>query len=358
VKFNPTRLSIARKRRMLNKKDFAEKIEVATHTAVRWENNQTEPTLENITAFARVLKYPRQFFFGADIDTADSAITSFRSQTAMSAAIRDAALAAGSLGFLISDWIDSKFDLPAINLPDLHLYEPEAAATALRQEWGLGERPISNMIQLLESKGVRVFALAENTAKVNAYSLWRKDKAYVFLNTFKSAESSRFDAAHELAHLILHQDGQVSGRPAEDQANRFASEFLMPKADVLGVLPRIAYLEQLIRAKTRWKVSVAALNYRLHHLGITTEWKYRDLCIEISKRGYNKGEPQEIERETSIVWRKVLNALWAEHTTHLDIAELLAIPETELSTLVFGILPSAGRNATETGQSLSLVTSA
>jgi Zn-dependent peptidase ImmA (M78 family) len=56
--------------------------------------------------------------------------------------------------------------------------------------------------------------------KVNAYALWKDEKPFVFLNTFKSTESSRFDAAHELGHLVLHQDGSVTGREAEDQVKR------------------------------------------------------------------------------------------------------------------------------------------
>jgi hypothetical protein len=92
-------------------------------------------------------------------------------------------------------------------------------------------------------------------------------------------------AAHELAHLVLHQDGRVKGRPAEDQAHRFASASLMPKADVLGTLPRVSHLQQLIAAKLRWRVSLAALNYRVHKLGIVTDWKNRDFCIEISVSG-------------------------------------------------------------------------
>ena len=175
----------------------------------------------------------------------------------MTAAEREAALAAGQIGFLISDWVVERFDLPGARLPDLHIFDPELAARMLRQEWGLGEKPISNMIKMLESKGVRVFSLAENTAHVNAYSLWRKNVPYIFLNTFKSAECSRFDAAHELAHLVLHQDGGVTGRTAEEQANRFASAFLMPEADVVSVLPSVQNLEQLIAAKLRWKVSLA-----------------------------------------------------------------------------------------------------
>jgi Zn-dependent peptidase ImmA (M78 family) len=256
----------------------------------------------------------------------------------MSAAEREAALAAGQIGFLISDWVTERFDLPVAKLPDLHLFEPEEAAQMLRQEWGLGEKPISNMIQLLESKGVKVFSLAENTVHVNAYSLWRKEMPYVFLNTFKSAECSRFDAAHELAHLVLHQDGGVTGREAEDQANKFASAFLMPKSDVLGTIPHVHNLRQLIAEKVRWRVSLAALNYRIHKLGLISDWKNRDFCIAIVKNHYNTNEPAPIAREKSLVWEKVLKALWAENTTHLDIADQLALPVSEVSDLLFGVL--------------------
>jgi Zn-dependent peptidase ImmA (M78 family) len=256
----------------------------------------------------------------------------------MSAAEREAALAAGQVAFVLADWVMAQFDLPQTNVPDLHLFEPAPAARMLRQAWGLGEKPVSNMVQLLESKGVRVFALAENTAHVNAFSLWRKSVPYVFLNTFKTAESSRFDAAHELAHLVLHQDGGVKGREAEDQANHFAAAFLMPEGDVLSSLPQPHNLEQLIRWKKRWCVSVAALNYRLHELGLLTDWKYRGFCIEIVKRGYNRNEPEEIERETSVVWDKVLKALWAEKTAPLDIANHLSLPTSEVADLLFGLM--------------------
>jgi len=234
--------------------------------------------------------------------------------------------------------VTERFALPETKLPDLHLFEPEEAAKMLRQEWGLGEKPVSNMIQLLESKGIRVFSLAENTAHVNAYSLWRNGTPYVFLNTYKSAESSRFDAAHELAHLVLHQDGGVTGRPAEEQANRFAAFFLMPKSDVLSVLPRVDSLRKLIIEKRRWRVSLAALNYQVHKLGITTDWKYRELCISIASNGYNKTEPDEIDREQSVVWDKVLKTLWLEKTTPADIAGQLNLPEPELSDLLCGVL--------------------
>ena len=95
----------------------------------------------------------------------------------------------------------------------------------------------------------------------------------------------------------------------------------MPKADVISVLPRVQHLQQLISAKSRWRVSLAALNYRVHKLGIVSDWKNRDFCIEIATKGYNRNEPNGIQREKSVVWEKVLKTLWAEGMTHNDIAQ-------------------------------------
>lgn len=341
MKFNSRRLSIARKRRLLNKKGLAAAVGVSEFTVLRYEAGKTVPTDDVVRLIASKLDFPVEFFFGADIDEPVEDTASFRSQTSMTAGVRDAALAAGSVGFLISDWVEARFDLPDIVVPDLGFYTPEQASRALREEWGLGERPVSNMIHLLESKGARVFSLAENSLKVNAFSLWRREKPYVFLNTMKTAENSRFDAAHELGHLVLHQDGKTTGREAEDQANRFASSFLMPKDDVLAHIPYPRSLEHIIRTKARWKVSLAALNYRLHKLGLTTEWQNRNFCIQIARAGYTKKEPHPIARETSVVWEKVLRTLWTERVTREDMADALSLPRAEVEALVFGVLANA-----------------
>lgn len=339
MKFNSKKLGIARKRRMLNKKGLAAALGVSEYTVLRYEAGKTVPDAEIIAAIAKQLRFPVNFFYGdKDIDEPLADTASFRSQTSISAAVRDAALAAGSIGFLISDYVEERFDLPPIAVPDLGHYTPEQASRVLREEWALGERPISNMIHLLESKGVRLFSLAENSLKVNAFSLWRAGKPYMFLNTVKSAESSRFDAAHELAHLILHQDGKTKGRDAEDQAHRFASCFLMPEADVLAELPYVRSLADIIDGKARWKVSVAALNHRLRKLGLTSEWQNRSLCIEIVRAGYGKREPRPIPREMSVVWEKVLKTLWTERITRAEIAKDLDLPPSEVEAMVFGVL--------------------
>jgi Zn-dependent peptidase ImmA (M78 family)/transcriptional regulator with XRE-family HTH domain len=341
MQFNPQRLSIARKRKMLKKKAFADLIGVTDRTLLRWDKALSIPTEENIAACVNKLGFPREFFFGPDVVEPNLETTSFRSQSSMAAATRDAVIASGAIGFLVSNWVEARFDLPKINVPSLHFApDPETASRMLREEWCLGEIPITNMIHLLESKGVRIFSLVENTATINAYAHWHDDKPFVFLNTFKTAECSRFDAAHELAHLTLHRDGKNTGRIAEDQAHAFASAFLMPKADVLGVFrcKQVQYLGELLEHKVRWKVSIGALAHRLHRLGLITDWRYRELCIEIARKGYRTKEPNGIAREKSVVWDKVIKSLWSEGTTHTDIARDLSIPSSEVAELLFGVL--------------------
>lgn len=336
--FNVARLELARKRRRYTAKSLAEKAKIAPVTLSRVVNRLQEPDAETIDKLIEALEYPRDFFFRDDIDPIDASTASFRSLKAMTARERDAALAAGELSYEMADWVRAEFNLPATDLLDLsYENDPAAAARTLRQKWAIGERPIANMVKLLETKGVRVFSLAENTKNVDAFSCWRNDEPYVFLNTFKSTERSRFDAAHELGHLVLHKHGGAKqGRSAEHEAHLFAASFLMPKDDVLATIPFVASLDQIVRAKTRWGVSVAALAYRLHKMGLLTDWQYRTYCIQINRK-YGTDEPNGLPSERSSVWQAVLTDLWKEGITKSHIAARLCIPPDEMENLLFGL---------------------
>jgi Zn-dependent peptidase ImmA (M78 family)/DNA-binding XRE family transcriptional regulator len=335
--FSPGRLTLARQRRKLTKKSLAEAMGLDQKTVIRYEGGEAAPSGDTLASLAKTLQFPVDFFLGPDIDEPQPGAASFRSLSTMPARDRDAALAAGSLAFVLSDWVAERFTLPDQDLLEFKEgTETESAARALRQKWGIGERPIRHMIRLLEAKGVRVFSLVENTRTVDAFSLWRRDVPYIFLNTTKTAERSRFDAAHELGHLVLHKHGGPQGREAEEQANQFASAFLIPEAQVRAKLPRVHALNQLVEAKKYWGVSVAALNYRLHKLGITTEWQYRTFCIQITDR-FGQSEPQGLERERSAILEKVFQALRAEGMPKQRIADSLSLPVAELESLVFGL---------------------
>jgi Zn-dependent peptidase ImmA (M78 family) len=255
----------------------------------------------------------------------------------MTAAQRDMALSQGAIALHFNKWLEDRFELPEANLPDFGREpNPEAASESLRRAWGLGELPIRNMIHLLESKGVRVFSLAINAREVDAFSMWRDNTPFVFLNTYKTAEHSRFDAAHELGHLVLHKHGGPSGRQAEIEANAFARAFLMPRASVIAHAPRFPTYPILVQLKKEWRTSVAALNYRLHQLGLMTEWHYRGICIEITQRGRDL-EQDEGSREGSLVLPHILDALKEDGFSRSKIAQALAIPQSELEQLLFGL---------------------
>jgi Zn-dependent peptidase ImmA (M78 family)/DNA-binding XRE family transcriptional regulator len=355
--FTPGRLSLARKRRRLTKKGLAKALGVTPHTVLRYESGDITPPDEVATKIAKVLAFPVAFFGSDDVDEPQADAASFRSLTVMSAKERDAALAAGSLAFLLSDWVEQRFNLPQVDLIDLADEDPDIAARSLRQEWALGERPITNMVHLLEAKGVRVFSLAENTRTVDAFSMWREDRPFVFLNMMKTPEHSRFDAAHELGHLVLHKHGGPTGRKAEEEANQFASSFLMPTSDVLATIPRIHTVNQVIQAKKRWAVSVLALIHRLHRVGVMSPWQYRMFCIQATELGYRNAEPFGIAREQSVVWQKVLTALWRERVTKKEIADALHVPPQEIENLLFGLANMLGHGGPEekTKRALRLV---
>jgi Zn-dependent peptidase ImmA (M78 family) len=337
--FNPHRLSLARMRRRLTAKALAERTSLAPDTISRLENGTNQPDDSTVDKLVIALGFPKEFFSDQDPDDIDTSAVSFRSFSKMSAKERDAAISAGCLGLQLSGWVEDRFRLPKPNLIDLS-YEtnPEVAASSLRQYWGLGERPIGNALALLETQGVRVFSLSENTASVNAFSFWRDEKPFIFLNNFKTAESSIYDSVHELGHLVMHKQGDPKGiRSAEREANNFASAFLMPANDVRSRVRPPMTIERILAAKSRWRVSAMAMAYRLNALGLLSEWQYKSLCIELGKRGYRSGEPQGIERETSLIWRKVLSQLWTERITKNDIAKSLHLPLDELEGLIWNL---------------------
>lgn len=349
----------------MSKKGLADAIDVAPITIFRYETGEIPPSAENLEKIARCLGFPRAFFDGEEIDEPRRDNASFRGMASKSAKIMDAALASGAIAFLLDDWIAKAYDRPEPDLLDLQHEEPQAAALLLRQHWRLGGKPIANMIHLLELKGIRVFSLAENTKEVDAFSLWRDDVPYIFLNRFKSAERSRYDAAHELAHLCLHKHGGAGsdyvGGDLEKQANSFAGAFLMPETDVRAICRKPIYsVSDLVDYKARWRVSVAALNYRLRELGMISDGKSTSNYVEMSRRGWLKAEPNGIAREQSAVLQDTINDLLKNGVTKTKIADDLKVPPSEIEALLFGLanmttIDGAGLHSPRRSVSLKLV---
>lgn len=356
--FFPKRLTIARQRRGWSKTELAQRVGVTPRAVGGWENGEMVPSDDSLALLARVLQFPVGFFAAGEIDEPLQDSASFRALSSMTAAQRHAALAAGALAIEFAQWLDRRLELPAVDLLDMRGADPEAAAVAVRRRWGIGEKPIGNLIHLLEARGVRVFSLAEQCREVDAFSLWRDGMPFVFLNTQKTPEHSRFDAAHELGHLVLHRHGHGGcdgapqtdadpdvkrGRKAEDEANAFASALLMPRTSLLAMTPRIPTIAKLIEIKQTWRVSLAALSHRLHRLRVLNEWQYRNLCIEISRNGYRERELHGMtERESSQLLGMAFAELRRDNgMTRSEIARALHLPPAELESLVFGLAIAA-----------------
>lgn len=362
--FNPLRFILARKRRGMKKRELASKIGVTERSVSAYESGNQEPELNTLRKIAEALEFPEAFFFGADPEIPTPDVASFRSLSKMTAGQRDRALGAGAIALLLNDWLEERFELPKPDLLDLSgdrsqssaaqpdqrsreiedypaidaAQGPEAAADILRAQWGLGEQPIKHMVKLLESKGVRAFSLAIDAKEVDAFSMWSGGRPFIFLNTLKSAEHCRFDAAHELGHLILHRHAQPQGPDLEREANSFASAFLMPRSSVFAMAPRMPSLTSLVKHKAYWAVSVAALNYRLHALGLTSDWTYRTLCIHIAQEGYRTSEPNSLPHERSMLLELVFNQLREEGISKSDIAHDLNVSVQEIEELTFGLV--------------------
>ena len=339
--FNNERLKIARERRGLTKKALSEAAGISTRTLSTFENGgyATPPESETLSKISSTLNYPVNFFFSDSAYAIDETGISFRAMSKLSAAKKNAAISAIPLALEINKWIESRFDLPKPNLDDYSsdsFSDPETASRELREHWKLGELSISNLVHLLESQGIRVFSLAENCLEVDAYSFWRDGVPFIFLNMMKSPERSRFDAAHELGHLVLHKHSSNNGRQAEEQADKFASAFLMPKASILAAVPYSPTLRELINLKKKWKVSLSALVRRSHDLGLASEWHYRQLSIELSGKGFRKSEPNGMtEREKSLVIEKVFSKIKSNGTKRSELLRELNIPSDEISALTF-----------------------
>ncbi|TKB53095.1 ImmA/IrrE family metallo-endopeptidase [Ferrimonas aestuarii] len=336
--FNPSRLKLARQRRQYTIKALSEKVGLTSRMVSEYEKERCSsiPPEKTVSAFAQALNYPESFFFEGELtDQIEQKSVSFRSAKSMKASNMHAAIGAGIIGELLNSYFESKFQLVQPKLPELVGEDPELAASMLRSELALGEKSISNMVHILESLGVRVYSLDENTQAVDAFSFWKNDIPFVFLNTKKSGERSRFDAAHELAHLILHKNDEVQGRDKEREADAFAAHFLMPKNTVLSRTNRFLTVSDVIKLKKNWKVSAMALIVHMKNVGAITEWHYKNLIIEASKLGLRTNEIDGIERERSKLISKMLLILKKHGVGISDIARNLSLPYDEVSSMLF-----------------------
>lgn len=301
--FDGARLTMARHLAGLRKSDLAIEIDKSATAVAAWESGAKRPTAATVALLALSLSVDPGFFAVRPDDVAAlSTMPHFRSLRSTSQLARDQAFAYGQLAVDIASSLERHVELPDPAVPSFPVAlddpagsGPEQAAQLLREEWGIGPGPIGHLVRLLEHHGILVVFSPPQAASVDAYSFDNRLRPVVVLNPIKrDYYRQRFDVAHELGHLIMHGDAEPGGRVVEDQAHRFASELLMPAAEIIEALPATMggnVWINLGKLKERWGVSMQALLFRARRLGRLSDVSYRNAMTMVSARGWRRDEP-------------------------------------------------------------------
>lgn len=351
--FRGERLKEARDVRGLSAPSLGELANVSPQAIYQYESDRSSPSPEVVHRIATATNLPEAFFLLPPRSRDHGAIF-YRSMAAATKGARRRAERRFSwfqdiVGYLSEYVAFPEPNLPSLDLPDDPLLisdnEIEEAADYVRKEWRMGDGPIANVVLLLENQGVLVARDrlgAETLDGLSAQSA-SLDWPFVFIGTDKGSPARwRFDAAHELGHILLHShlDPATLNRPelfakVEQQAHRFAAALLLPMASFGDELVAVN-LDAFQALKPKWKVSIAMMLTRARHAGFVSDDAYRRLWIALSRKKWRTVEPfddiMEIE-EPRLARRAFELILENGAQTPADITTRLALPPADIETL-------------------------
>lgn len=311
--FNGDRLKKARIYRGWTVAELAERIGCSRQTISMYENKGTIPMeIQTVEQLSSVLGFPTNFFFQDD-NPINIGSTYFRALLTTNKKYRAEQVQKMEFVAQIYSFLSEYINFMPCPVPLLPVgLAPENAATLLRKQWGLGDRPIDNIIHIVEQKGILVTSFDTSTDDVDAFSQMvhiDDDNRFIigYSNNKTSASRIHFDIAHELGHICLHEWSEdveslskEEFKEREDEAHRFAAAFLLPEnsfaQDAKRVRPTIPAYTQL---KRKWKTSIAAMFRRSYHLGIISMDEYQNGMKMLQRRGLRKEEPLDDTIQTA-----------------------------------------------------------
>ena len=313
----PSRMRDARLAKGWNQSELASLIGISRQAVSAFEQGEKGPEADTMLRIASTLDQSISYFVNDDAPTFGE--TSVLFMRAFGAETKRRNLKCEVLGKWFVQTSRYFFDLikfPDVSIPSrspvsgdgrYSIDEIEDAAEACRLMWGLGLGPISNVLGLLENNGVIVCRSELQEEDIEAFSFWNGSRPFVFLASRKdSAVRARFDAAHELGHLVLHRwigpeelEDPKTLKLIEAEANRFAGAFLMPRQSFQNEI-FTTRLDAFVDLKRRWKVAIQAMVYRCKNLGIFDDDQITNLYKQISFRKWRTKEPldDQISMET------------------------------------------------------------
>jgi Zn-dependent peptidase ImmA (M78 family)/transcriptional regulator with XRE-family HTH domain len=304
----PARLRDARKALRMTQDELGGLTGVTRQAISAFEAGSKSPDSDTFGKIVGALMQPYAFFTNEDRPTfGECGPYFFRKAGPETIRRNDACSVLGNWFVQTVHYLGDFVNYPAVDLLDATTAqsdsrytgdEIEGAAFDCRNQWGLGLGPISNMVALMESKGVAICRYEIEGERVDAFSFWNGDRPFVFMASEKDAGvRRRFDAAHELGHLILHKwiereelaDPKTLKR-IEAEADRFAGAFLLPRKSFPNEV-YTARLDAFLDLKRRWAVSVQAMIYRCRDLALIDDDQFTNLYKQISYRKWRSKEP-------------------------------------------------------------------
>jgi Zn-dependent peptidase ImmA (M78 family)/DNA-binding XRE family transcriptional regulator len=328
------RLERARKASGLGLRKLAELVGLSHMAISKYEKGLLTPSSDILLKLAKALKISVEFLFRPE--TVKLGDIKFRKRQRLRKKIEE------SIKAQIADQIERRLELenlyptPPIQLfkiPDsfsdqIDEYDQiEDVANKIRNLWKLGRVPIQDLIDVLESHGIRVFIVDYDEKMFDGLSAIVNDQPVVVISSKWPGDRQRFTLAHELGHFILMN--RLSNKLNEEKAcNRFAGAFLLPKEAIIQEMGRIRTSiewRELFLLKEEFKLSMYSICYRLKDVGIIKDSYFERLVFHFNQKGWNKQEPgnKTPSEKTHIFKQMVFHALGEEYIGESKAAELL-----------------------------------
>jgi Zn-dependent peptidase ImmA (M78 family)/DNA-binding XRE family transcriptional regulator len=294
--FNNERLTEIRAVRGLTMEQLAAKLNITKQMVSKYENGKSIPPIEAISKMSGIFNVPNKYFFKDSIVFGDGT-SAFVLRGSENKKLKNKVRIKTRWGYEILQGIKNRSEAVFDCLDKSDLSVPEKAM-ALRRRWELGSRPVGNMTELLESRGVNIFTVTMPELKADCYSQVINGTPIVVINNNKgTAVRQRFNLAHELGHMVLHGnkldfDYDARDMTLENEASLFAEYFLMPNGGFEeSLISRNIKIEELVKLKRVWGVSVSSMIMHCGHMGFIDSERKTALHKSIGSRGWKKKEP-------------------------------------------------------------------
>jgi Zn-dependent peptidase ImmA (M78 family)/transcriptional regulator with XRE-family HTH domain len=310
---NAAMFVIAREARGLTQTEVARRVGIAQGAVSKIENGLQQASDVITDAYVRELRFPRSFF-ELQLEARTLPPHFWRKKARVTPSQGRCVEARTNILRMQLRTLLRSADVPTNTIPsfDRKSFQGTAADAAriVREKWMLARGPIPNLTTMLEDRGVVIVPFDFETDDIDGMSMFDPADSLpplILVNPRAPGDRQRWSLAHELGHLVLHTDPNYAhSTETEDEADAFASEFMMPMADIRGHLREVT-LERLATLKLTWKMSIGSLLRRARDLKLVSQWRYTSLWKELSYRGWRLHEPNPIERESATMIGEVIS---------------------------------------------------